>query len=116
MIDLKTNSLEFDYFKFLLHDVEQPDFMGSISHPHETFPPTSYSKQLLPTSPAISTNSSFPLPLITSLGRLTERTRISRSGNGIFTGFKEKLPVLSGLRSAEASFQTAGIVVAAGAG
>ena len=44
------------------------------------------------------------------------RRIISRSGNGIFTGFKEKLRVLSNLRSTEATFQTAGIVVTAGAG
>ncbi len=57
----------------------------------------------------------FPLHLIISSGPQTGRT-ISRSGNGIFTGLKEKLRVLSNLRSPEATFQTAGIVVTAGAG
>lgn len=66
------------------------------------------------TSPSLCAHN-LPLHLLTSSGRQTGRT-ISRSGNGIFTGIEEKLPVLSSLRSPEATFQAAGIVVTAGAG
>lgn len=57
----------------------------------------------------------FPLHPITSPGSQTERI-LSRSGNGISTGCKENFRFLSSLRSPEATFQAAGIVVTAGAG
>lgn len=77
-------------------------------HPYRVLRPRSSSQ-----SSAESAHTNFPLHLITLLGQQAART-VSRTGNGIITGFKEKLPILPILYFAEVALQAAGIAAGAG--